>query len=271
MNSIIKEEVNYTDFLGDDISIKYETIIGNPPYVKKEKGNLYIDFIEKCYSLLENNGELIFIVPSNFTKLTSASKLINVMLETGNFTHFIYPNKENLFLNASIDVMVFRYCKTLKLSSETFVNGQKCFLVNNNGIITFSETSPKYVKTFNEYFNIFVGQVTGCEAAFKNKYLGNIKVLNKENEEDNYILIKEFPTPNKKLNEYLLKQKKKLLARKIKKFTETNWFTWGALRNYEKVKLNFGRDCIYVYSTTRKKKVAFIALGQWFKFTPGKR
>lgn len=126
MNSIIKEEVNYTDFLGDDISIKYETIIGNPPYVKKEKGNLYIDFIEKCYSLLENNGELIFIVPSNFTKLTSASKLINVMLETGNFTHFIYPNKENLFLNASIDVMVFRYCKTLKLSSETFVNGQKC-------------------------------------------------------------------------------------------------------------------------------------------------
>ena len=86
-----------------------------------------IDFIEKCYSLLENNGELIFIVPSNFTKLTSASKLINVMLETGNFTHFIYPNKENLFLNASIDVMVFRYCKTLKLSNGTFVNGQKCF------------------------------------------------------------------------------------------------------------------------------------------------
>jgi len=264
LNSIIKEEVNYTDFLGDDISIKYETIIGNPPYVKKEKGNLYIDFIEKCYSLLENNGELIFIVPSNFTKLTSASKLINVMLETGNFTHFIYPNKENLFLNASIDVMVFRYCKTLKLSNETFVNGQKCFLVNNNGIITFSETSPKYVKTFNEYFNIFVGQVTGCEAVFKNKYLGNIKVLNKENEEDNYILIKEFPTPNKKLNEYLLKQKKKLLARKIKKFTETNWFTWGALRNYEKVKLNFGRDCIYVYSTTRKKKVAFIDKVKFF-------
>ena len=33
------------------------------------------------------------------------------MMENGTFTHIIHPNKENLFDNASIDIIVFRYCK----------------------------------------------------------------------------------------------------------------------------------------------------------------
>ena len=81
LETINIENVIYGDFMTQHIDKKYKTIVGNPPYVKTKKGNLYIDFVEKCYHVLEENGELIFIVPSDFLKLTSASKLLNEMME----------------------------------------------------------------------------------------------------------------------------------------------------------------------------------------------
>src|SRR5665647_2697141 len=69
---IDKKKINFGDFLKQTISKKYATIIGNPPYIYAKKGNLYIDFIKKCYELLDDDGELVFIIPSDFFKLTSA-------------------------------------------------------------------------------------------------------------------------------------------------------------------------------------------------------
>ena len=114
----IPKNVIYEDFIEADVKKKYKTIIGNPPFVRTTTGNLYIDFIEKCYNLLLNNGELIFIIPSDFFKLTSASKLLNIMITNGTFTHIYHPHNENLFENASIDVIVFRYCKNKKLNEN---------------------------------------------------------------------------------------------------------------------------------------------------------
>lgn len=53
-----KDKIIYGDFLQQKIEKKYKTIIGNPPYIRTKTGNLYIDFVEKCYYLLEENGEL---------------------------------------------------------------------------------------------------------------------------------------------------------------------------------------------------------------------
>ena len=108
LDKIQKDKVVYGDFMKQTITKTYKTIVGNPPYVRTKKGNLYIDFIEKCYNLLEDNGELIFIVPSDFLKLTSASALLNVMMMHGTFTHIYHPHNEKMFENASIDVIVFR-------------------------------------------------------------------------------------------------------------------------------------------------------------------
>ena len=80
LDKINKDEVIYGDFMTQIITKKYKTIIGNPPYIRTKKGNLYIDFTEKCYNLLDDNGELIFIVPADFLKLTSASKLLDIMI-----------------------------------------------------------------------------------------------------------------------------------------------------------------------------------------------
>ena len=137
LDKIQKDEVIYGDFMKQKITKKYKTIIGNPPYVRTKKGNLYIDFTEKCYNLLCDNGELIFIVPSDFLKLTSASKLLNIMMKNGTFTHIFHPHNEKMFENASIDVIVFRYCKNNLIKKKVLYNKKKLYITNSDGLITF--------------------------------------------------------------------------------------------------------------------------------------
>ena len=256
----ITDKVIYGDFLKQKINTTYDTIIGNPPYVKIKKGkNLYIGFIEKCYELLNENGELIFIVPSDFIKLTSSSNIINIMYNNGTFTDIIHPNDETLFENANIDVIIFRYCKNKKLEKKVLINNELKYLINTDGILTYSNKKEDIIlDKFEEYFDIYVGIVNGKEAVYKNQEFGNVKVLNDKDKEEKYILINKFPTDNLKLNEYMLNNKETLISRKIKKFNENNWFEWGALRNYKTIQTNLGKECIYVYNLSRNKNIAFI-------------
>ena len=257
LDSIDQESIIFGDFLSFDITKRYTTIIGNPPYVKTKKGNLYINFIEKCFNLLKDNGELIFIVPSDFIKLTSSSKIINEMLKYGTFTDIYHPHNENLFDNASVDVIVFRYCKDSKLDKKVFVNGIEKYLINSNGILTYSNCEIEKSSLFSDYFDIYVGMVTGKEEIYRNDRFGNISLLNGKDKIDKYILLDEFPCDNLDLNEYMLSHKETLINRKIRKFNESNWFEWGALRNYKTIKKKVGDDCIYVSNLTRSSVVCF--------------
>ena len=264
LKNIAREEVIYGDFMKKNIDKSYKTIVGNPPYVKTKQGNLYIDFTEKCYHLLEENGELIFIVPSDFFKLTSAAKLLNEMMTHGTFTHVYHPHKENLFANASIDVVVYRYCKNKDLDKKTLYNNKLLYITNNDGLITFSDTLCQDQTTFKDYFDVYVGIVSGKEDVYKNNQLGNIEVLNGKNKIEKYVYITEFPSNNQDINYYLLEHKTDLLSRKIKKFNENNWFEWGAPRNISVMEKNVGKDCIYISNLTRNKEVAFIDKVQYF-------
>jgi adenine-specific DNA-methyltransferase len=257
LNTINKKNIIFGDFLKKKINKTYDTIIGNPPYVKTSKGNLYIDFIEKCYNLLNENGELIFIIPSDFFKLTSSSKLLNIMIENGTFTHIYHPHNENLFENASIDVIIFRYCKNNKLDKTVLYNDIKMHINNSDGLITFTKNKNTNTKTFKDYFDIYVGIVSGRDEIYKNDEFGNINVITGNNIFEKFILINEYPSENIKINEYLLKHKKELLDRRIKKFNEKNWFEWGAPRNITTIEENLNKDCIYIHNLTRQKNVAF--------------
>jgi len=264
LDVIDKTDVIYGDFLKQNITKKYKTIIGNPPYVRTKKGNLYIDFIEKCYNLLEDNGELIFIVPSDFLKLTSSSKLLNDMMLNGSFTHIFHPNNEKLFENANIDIIIFRYCKNIAIDKTVIYNDNLLHINNTNGLITFSENKTNNNVTFKDYFDIYVGIVSGKEEVYKNEELGNIEVLNGENKLEKYIYIEKYPCDNEKVNSHLLKYKDDLINRGIRKFNESNWFEWGAPRNITSVNANLGKDCIYIYNLTRKSKVAFLGKVGYF-------
>jgi adenine-specific DNA-methyltransferase len=264
LDKIDKDKVIYGDFMKKKITKNYKTIVGNPPYVRTKKGNLYIDFTEKCYNLLDNNGELIFIVPSDFFKLTSASKLLNIMMTNGTFTHIFHPHNEKMFEGCSIDVIIFRYCKNNSIEKKALYNEKLLHITNSNGLITFGEEDKKNNVLFQEYFDIYVGLVSGKEEVYKNEELGNIEVLNGENKLDKYIYIEQYPCENERINKHLLDHKKELIERGIRKFNEKNWFEWGAPRNITSIKANLNEECIYIYNLTRKTNIAFVGKVSYF-------
>lgn len=255
------QNVVYADFTTQSITQKFKTIIGNPPYVKQKSGNLYIKFIELCYDCLDENGELIFIVPSDFIKLTSASSILQTMTSNGSFTHFLFPNNERLFEGASIDVVVFRYEKGV-VNRTTNVNGKEMICNVTNGIITFGDSIVSG-ETIEDKFHVYVGLVSGRDEIYRNP-LGNIDLLIDKEKTDKYIFPETFPTDNPDVNTYLLSHKTRLLERKIRKFSEHNWFEWGAPRNLSSMRTHRDKQCIYIRNVTRNKEVAFLGKVQYF-------
>ena len=251
----------YGDFTQQTITTKFKTIIGNPPYVKQKTGNLYIKFIELCYNHLDDGGELVFIVPSDFIKLTSASSIIDTMTKNGSFTDFLFPHNEKLFENASIDVVVFRYEKGF-MTKMAVVNGKEVFCNVNKGIITFSD-SEVYGSPIDSQFNVYVGLVSGRDEIYRVPF-GNIDILNDKDRVEKYIFTESFPTKNTQIDSHLQTHKAELLKRKIKKFSETNWFEWGAPRNISSIQKFMGKSCIYIRNMTRNKEVAFVGQVQYF-------
>jgi len=264
LDDIDRDKVVYGDFMEIKIDDKYDTIIGNPPYVKTKKGNLYINFIKKCFNLLNDNGELIFIVPTDFFKLTSAHKLLSEMVNVGNFTHIYHPNNEGLFEGASIDVMVFRYCKDYSSDKVTLYNNKTKYLIESCGLITFSNDKINMTEKLSDYFDISVGMVCGRESVYRNEEIGNLKLLSNKDSYTTYIYIDKFPCEDDKINEHLLKHKKDLINRRIKKYDENNWFEWGAPRNVKKMEKYKGGKCIYILPLTREKNIAFIGEVDYF-------
>tara|TARA_Y100001935_G_scaffold255573_1_gene269612 strand:- start:5427 stop:6785 length:1359 start_codon:yes stop_codon:yes gene_type:complete len=264
LDGIDRNKVIYDDFMKIKIDNNFDSIVGNPPYVKTKKGNLYIDFIEKCFNLLNKNGELIFIVPTDFFKLTSAHKLLSEMVGVGNFTHIYHPNNEGLFEDASIDVMVFRYCKDFSSEKVTSYNNETKYLIESSGLITFSDVKINMNEKLSDYFDISVGLVCGRENVYRNEEIGNLKLLTNKNEYTKYIYIDKFPCEDEKINKHLLEHKDNLINRKIRKFNENNWFEWGAPRNIKKMKKYKGEKCIYILPLTRDEKIAFIGEVDYF-------
>ena len=258
------QTVIYGDFTKPTITEKFKTIVGNPPYVKQKTGNLYIKFIELCFEYLDDDGgEMIFIVPSDFIKLTSAAGIIDKMTKHGSFTDFLFPNNEKLFEGASIDVLVFRYEKGSS-SKTANLNGNSMFCNVNKGIITFGDTEVSDgASSFDSRFHVYVGLVSGRDEIYRAPF-GNIEVLADKDRADRYIFTDTFPTNNAEIDDYLLKHKDKLLERRIKKFSESNWFEWGAPRNISSMRKYWGQPCIYVRNMTRHKEIAFTGTVQYF-------
>ncbi len=116
------------DFFDYPLENQFDTIIGNPPYVKHkdiapstkeklhyslfdERSNLYLFFIEKAIKHLKPKGELIFITPRDFLKSTSSVKLNEWIYKEGTITHFFELGDQKIFPNAMPNCVVFRFCK----------------------------------------------------------------------------------------------------------------------------------------------------------------
>lgn len=256
------------DFFDYDINNKFETIIGNPPYVKyndinpdtksrldyslfDKRSNLYLFFIKKCIDHLTHNGELIFIVPRDFLKSTSSIKLNEYIYNMGTITDVVDYGDMILFKGFSPNCIVFRFEKNNfsrrtvyenvvenRIDERNFVcnDGQLCFLSND------------YLVKFGDLFFVKVGGVSGADNIFANDEFGNMDFVCSETCRTG----KTRRMVYDELNDYLMGYEKELRERKIMKITDDNWWKWG--RDFYKS----SRKRMYVNSKTRNRRPFFV-------------
>jgi adenine-specific DNA-methyltransferase len=274
---------NFFNFI--KTSGKYNTIVGNPPFVKLKNveastiellpekipgnGNLYYYFIKYCASLLDDEGELIFIVPKEWLYNVSSQFVRDYLSTNGGFTDFIDCGEEKLFEDADVPALcIFRYEKNYN-GDLRYYNTLDDYYSNNFEIkkTIISNTIVFTNKIYNgnkisDYFDVKVGLVTGNEKTFKIKgdlefderYLIDVvstdKTLNKYLFLDDVSNFDELP---ENIKQYLLDNKENLIKRKIKSFDENNWWCYGALRNVQV--MNSNRKRIYGLMKTRENEI----------------
>lgn len=244
------------DFFDYSLTNQFDTIIGNPPYVRyqdiepstklkidkslfDERTNLYLFFIYKCILHLKDRGELIFIVPRDFLKNTSAIKLNEFMFENGTITDFLELGDKKIFDGACPNTIIFRFEK----GNMSHVCGKKKF-VCKNGQLMFLEND--YSIPFNDLFFVKVGAVSGDDAVFINDN-GNLDFVCSYTQKTGKTKKMFYNIEAEELKPY----KERLINRKIKKFDEKSWFMWG--RNF------FVSDLprVYVNGKTRNENPFF--------------
>lgn len=247
------------DFFDYPVSEKFETIIGNPPYVRyqdipketkmkiksnlfDERTNLYLFFIEKCINHLTEHGELIFITPRDFLKATSSINLNKFIFENGTITDIIDLGDQKIFKGFSPNCVIFRFEKgdfsraTNVTKRFTLCNGQLLF------------TDNQYPLFFSDVFFVKVGAVSGADKYFESEEYGNrdfvCSYTRQTGKTKRMIYNEQSP--------YLKQFKQELLNRKIRHFDETNWWTWGRNHHVSSEKR------IYVNAKTRNTRPFFL-------------
>ena len=252
------KRVENIDFFDYSTENKFDTIIGNPPYVRfqdisletqfkldlsifDKRTNLYQFFIKKSIEHLTKNGELIFITPKEFLKATSSIKLNQFIYENGTITDIIDLGDERIFGKFSPNVIIFRFEKdnfsrtTTTSKRFTLSNGQLYFTNNN------------YPIKFKDLFFVKVGAVSGADKIFESDKFGNSDFVCSYTNQTG----KTRKMIYQKKHQYLEKYKDKLIVRKIRNFREDNWWEWD--RKFYDSEL----PRIYVNHKTRVKKPFF--------------
>jgi adenine-specific DNA-methyltransferase len=256
--TVAPEGARVMDFFALPLDEKYDTIIGNPPYVRQQdipaetlarldsvlfdgRSNLYLYFIEKAVRHLRRGGELIFIVPREFAKLTAARKLNAFLHEEGDITDFIELGDARIFGGHNPNCAIFRFergRRTRRLADGRhfqLVDGQLMFLRGD------------YRLPLADLFDVKVGAVSGADEIFEHPEGGTEFVCSKT-VDDGRTRRMIFGD----LHPHLEEHKEKLLARRVRSFDESNWWHWGRLHHVSDA------PRIYVNCKTRRARPFFL-------------
>ena len=255
------------DFFAYPVTEKFSTVIGNPPYVRYQdvecetkalldtrrfdgRSNLYLFFIEKAVQHLGPAGELIFIVPRDFIKLTAARRLNAWLFEHGTITHWVETGDQRLFRGAVPNCAIFRYeLGNVSRTTQWKVLGdsswQKRTFTEMHGQLAFLEggmTVP-----LSSLFDVKVGAVSGADFAFVHPE-GNLDFVCSKTRDTGETRRMFYNLQHKAV----AKHKTQLLSRRIKSFDESNWWKWG--RAYHES----ASPRIYVNGKTRRPQPFFV-------------
>lgn len=246
------------DFFRFPESERFDTIIGNPPYVRfadinddtralldltqfDRRANLYLFFIAKCVRHLKPGGELIFIVPRELAKLTAARQLNAWLLEEGSFTTYQETGDARIFAGASPNCVIFRFERGRR---EHRLDDGRAVACLDGQLVFLREPHPVALA---DLFQVRVGGASGADACFTHP-AGNAEVVCSSTAATGRTRRMFYNAPHPALAAH----KAQLLARRIRPFDETNWWQWGRTCPVE------GGPRLYVNAKTRHPAPFFV-------------
>jgi len=270
------------DFFAYPDSEQFDTVIGNPPYVRYQdihgetkslirsalfdlRSNLYLFFIEKAVRHLKKHGELIFITPRDFMKTTSSVQMNKWLYAHGTITHAIEMGDARIFSAAVPNCLIWRYeknCFSRKTQYAEIGNRDKLeesladpkweprHFVEAAGHLMFArEVHELHLK---DVASVKVGAVSGADDIYADDVNGNLDFVCsgtvKTGKTRKMIWIgKGDPPPS-----VLLQHKERLISRGIRPFDESNWWHWG--RGYPITEA----PRVYVNGKTRNAQPFFV-------------
>ncbi len=272
------EVMNFFELAEDEL---FNTIIGNPPYVRYQdispgtrrlagdsvldkRANLYLFFIEKCLRHLEPGGELIFITPRDLLKSTAAVPLNRILFAQGTITDFIDLGDLHLFGNATPNCAIWRFergndsrrTRYAALGSADRSAGLESLawedrrFVEAGGHLLF--TRHDYPLCLADIAFVKVGAVSGADDLYTSDEFGNRDFVCSSTVADGKTRRMIWCEPGEPPPEYLLPHKERLIARRIRPYDEFNWWQWG--RGYYQTE----QPRIYVNGKTRRSQPFFV-------------
>ncbi len=272
------EVMNFFALAGDEL---FATIIGNPPYVRYQdispetrqlagdsvldgRANLYLFFVEKCLRHLAPGGELIFITPRDFTKATSAVPLNRALFAAGTITDFIDLGDVHLFGDATPNCAIWRFelgnfsrqTRYAALASANGADGlnrlawQSRRCVESGGHLLF--TKHDYPLKLADIAFVKVGAVSGADDIYASECHGNRDFVCSSTVADGKTRRMIWCEPGETAPAALLPHKQRLLARRVRRFDEANWWQWGRA-DYQS-----SAPRVYVNSKTRRAQPFFV-------------
>ncbi|WP_407279099.1 class I SAM-dependent methyltransferase [Aromatoleum evansii] len=270
------------DFFAYPESERFDTIIGNPPYVRFQdipaatrellhdehfdgRSNLYLFFIEKCLRHLAPGGELIFITPRDFLKVTSAVKLNRLMMAGGTITDAIELGDARVFDDAVPNCLIWRFEKDNFERSVRYAEigaadrladalaapaWQTRHLVECAGHLMFARGD--YPLRLSDVAFVKVGAVSGADDIYADATAGNRDFVCSATVKSGATRRMLWVDPEDSPPAALLPHKARLIARRVNNFDERNWWHWG--RGY----FQSARPRVYVNGRTRRPQPFFL-------------
>lgn len=179
-----------SDYLSDKLDMKFDYIIGNPPYIdyrdlesslrdslrsfdscKTGKFDYCYPFIEKSIMELSNTGKMCYLVPNSVFKNVFASNLREIIrplatdiykISNAAFTEKALVSPVILILDRTNDVKQLRYHPDNHTTS-TLISKDK---LGHKWTFLDQEKDATKKERFGDYFNASLSMVTMCNEAF---------------------------------------------------------------------------------------------------------
>ena len=274
------------DFFAYPEREQFDTIIGNPPYVRfqdipeptraliargrygaclDKRANLYLFFIDKCLRHLKPGGELIFITPRDFLKATSAVKLNRLLFEAGSITDAIELGDARVFPDAVPNCLIWRfekgrserslrYCEIgvgdaldAALAAPAWVERH---FVEAGGHLMFARGD--YPLRLSDVAFVKVGAVSGADDLYADPVHGSRDFVCSSTVSTGHTRRMIWTEPGEPAPAVLQPHKARLLQRKVTKFDESNWWMWGRM-HYRST-----QPRVYVNGRTRVARPFFV-------------